>query len=105
MFVLVSVPPSLCNEPAHKRSLGFLFIPGTLDYLAPEIVRGDVYNHRVDHWAVGILCYKMLVGHPHFQEQGFTATTSNIECLKYDVSDGFCPLARDFISKVSPQIG
>lgn len=39
---------------------------GTPEYLAPEIIRGEPYDHRVDWWALGILMYEMLVGYPPF---------------------------------------
>lgn len=40
---------------------------GTLAYMAPEMVRGETYDKAVDYWAMGILLYDMLVGHPPFQ--------------------------------------
>lgn len=39
---------------------------GTPEYLAPEIIRGEPYDKRVDWWALGILMYEMLVGYPPF---------------------------------------
>ena len=30
---------------------------GTLDYVSPEIVMGSEYDHMVDVWSVGVLCY------------------------------------------------
>lgn len=30
---------------------------GTLDYVPPEIVEGDLYDERVDIWSLGVLCY------------------------------------------------
>lgn len=39
---------------------------GTPEYLAPEIIRGEPYDERVDWWALGILMYEMLVGYPPF---------------------------------------
>eukprot|EP01069_Polyplicarium_translucidae_P012032 Polyplicarium_translucidae@DN4670_c0_g1_i1.p1 len=35
---------------------------GTLDYLAPEMVRGDAYGEAVDRWSVGVLLYEFLTG-------------------------------------------
>eukprot|EP00163_Fabomonas_tropica_P007859 TRINITY_DN174_c0_g1_i1.p1 TRINITY_DN174_c0_g1~~TRINITY_DN174_c0_g1_i1.p1 ORF type:complete len:336 (-),score=88.46 TRINITY_DN174_c0_g1_i1:253-1260(-) len=33
---------------------------GTLDYMAPEIVLGKEYDHRVDWWSVGVIFFVML---------------------------------------------
>lgn len=30
---------------------------GTLDYVPPEIVKGDYYDEKVDIWSLGVLCY------------------------------------------------
>mmetsp|Transcript_18212 Transcript_18212/g.29606 ORF Transcript_18212/g.29606 Transcript_18212/m.29606 type:complete len:342 (+) Transcript_18212:323-1348(+) len=40
---------------------------GTLDYLAPEMVRGKAYDETVDNWTVGVLAYELLVGAPPFE--------------------------------------
>ena len=35
---------------------------GTPEYAAPEIVRGEGYDHRVDFWALGITLYELYMG-------------------------------------------
>ena len=40
---------------------------GTLDYLAPEMLVDTVYDKRVDVWALGVLTYECLIGHPPFE--------------------------------------
>jgi len=42
---------------------------GTPEYLAPEIIRGEVYDRNVDWWALGILMYEMLAGFPPFYDE------------------------------------
>ncbi|KAI9316943.1 hypothetical protein DFJ73DRAFT_770024 [Zopfochytrium polystomum] len=39
---------------------------GTPDYLAPEIIQSRGYGKAVDWWALGILIYEMIAGHPPF---------------------------------------
>jgi len=42
---------------------------GTLEYMAPEVVKKSKYGKPADWWSVGILLYDMLVGHPPFQHK------------------------------------
>ncbi|XP_021191838.2 cAMP-dependent protein kinase catalytic subunit 1 [Helicoverpa armigera] len=39
---------------------------GTPEYLAPEIIMSRGYNYAVDWWALGILVFEMIAGHPPF---------------------------------------
>jgi serine/threonine protein kinase len=42
----------------------------TLDYLSPEMILRQPYNHSVDIWAVGILIYELIAGYPPFYNMG-----------------------------------
>lgn len=33
---------------------------GSLVSMAPEILRGEGYNHKVDNWALGVILYELL---------------------------------------------
>ncbi|XP_066987915.1 uncharacterized protein S6KL [Macrobrachium rosenbergii] len=37
-------------------------ICGTLQFMAPEILRGEEYNHSVDWWSLGIIVFSLLTG-------------------------------------------
>lgn len=39
---------------------------GTLEYLAPEIVKEQNYSKEVDYWTFGCLVYEMIAGAPPF---------------------------------------
>jgi serine/threonine protein kinase len=71
--------PSVSVKPPDRAIL-FAAPAGTLDYMAPEVLRCPVkehpldfkhcrtlqYNTSVDVWAVGVLAYELLVGFPPF---------------------------------------
>ena len=42
---------------------------GTLDYLPPEMVQKNRYDHTIDIWSIGILTYEFLTGSPPFEAQ------------------------------------
>ena len=40
---------------------------GTVEYVAPEMIRGEGYSHQIDWWAFGILLYEIVCGRTPFQ--------------------------------------
>ena len=52
-----------------KKNIYILVIhscTGTLQYQAPEILNGGLYDEKVDLWAVGIITFEMLCGYRPF---------------------------------------
>ncbi|KAK7496787.1 hypothetical protein BaRGS_00011996 [Batillaria attramentaria] len=43
---------------------------GTPNYIAPEILRGEMYDSSVDWWALGVLMFEMLAGRSPFDVVG-----------------------------------
>lgn len=55
----------LAGIKTHHDAISDVY--GTLPYLSPEIVKGEMYSDKVDVWALGILCYKLLYAKFVFQ--------------------------------------
>ena len=83
---------------------------GTDEYLAPEVIRGEPYDEKIDVWAIGILIYECVspLGKTPFNKLDFLERTKdNKEYLiksdkelkiKYDKD--FNPLAKNLIEKI-----
>ncbi|CAD8136863.1 unnamed protein product [Paramecium octaurelia] len=73
---------------------------GTIEYIAPEIVIGQVYSKSCDWWTYGALLYDMLTGKPPFykltKKQIFEyATQKDIEIPEYLSEE-----AKDLLKKL-----
>lgn len=75
---------------------------GTLDYMAPEMVRTkDGYDLKVDSWALGVLCYEFLIGAPPFADApNAYETFERIARVDFQLPDELSPEAKDLISSV-----
>lgn len=78
---------------------------GTPNYIAPEILsksgaRG--HDSKVDVWAIGIICYAMLMGAPPFQSKTQQEIYSKLKNLDYEWkvdSKNYIPQdAKDFVA-------
>jgi cGMP-dependent protein kinase len=77
---------------------------GTLEYFAPELVRGKGYGKPVDIWGIGILLHEMLIGYTPFnadsQGQICKGIVGKQLVIPRDVSDpGAKALMRKILEK------
>ena len=70
----------------HKRKLARSVV-GTSQYMAPEVIRGDMYDGRCDWWSIGIIMYECLYGHTPFACENRQDTKLNI--LKHKTTLSF----------------
>jgi serine/threonine protein kinase len=61
----------------HKRKLARSVV-GTSQYMAPEVIRGEMYDGRCDWWSIGIILYECLYGHTPFACENRQDTKMNI---------------------------
>ena len=56
---------------------------GTLEYIAPEVFKGDSYHKNADIWSLGILLYEMMHGYSPFKGKNYKEVSRKV--LKGDV--------------------
>ncbi|KAI9248178.1 kinase-like domain-containing protein [Sporodiniella umbellata] len=49
---------------------------GTLDYLPPEMIANEPHSQKADVWALGVICYELMMGRPPFEELSENETVS-----------------------------
>ncbi|KAJ3089828.1 camp-dependent protein kinase catalytic subunit [Quaeritorhiza haematococci] len=73
---------------------------GTPDYLAPEIIQSKGYGKAVDWWALGVLIYEMLAGHPPFYDEDHFKLYEKILACKPKFPAHFDPNAKDLVKRL-----
>uniref|UniRef100_A0A3P8NNC0 non-specific serine/threonine protein kinase n=1 Tax=Astatotilapia calliptera TaxID=8154 RepID=A0A3P8NNC0_ASTCA len=59
---------------------------GTLEYMSPEMLKGDVVGPPADIWSVGVLTFIMLSGRSAFMDNDPQETEARIQAAKFDLS-------------------
>lgn len=70
---------------ANFRTNSFV---GTVEYIAPEVIRGEGHTSAVDWWTLGILIYEMIYGVTPFKGSSRNITFANILKQEVQFMDG-----------------
>ncbi|KRX02366.1 Protein kinase-like domain [Pseudocohnilembus persalinus] len=84
------------HAPSQKRQT----YCGTLDYLAPEIVKDKPYNSSIDNWCLGVLAYELCSGRPPFDSNTKQETFKKIEEIKINFPSYFSRDLKKFIMQL-----
>ncbi len=67
-------------------------ISGTVGYLAPEVLRGELTTHASDYFAVGIMIFETLAGRPFYPDYDFSRIYQHILSYESVISESDMPL-------------
>lgn len=84
------------HAPSSRRTT----LCGTLDYLSPEMVKGETHNDKVDLWSLGVLCYEFVVGRPPFESASYDMTYKKIVKAIFNFPPHVTENAKDLIGKL-----
>eukprot|EP00359_Climacostomum_virens_P005659 CAMPEP_0204915614 /NCGR_PEP_ID=MMETSP1397-20131031/13574_1 /ASSEMBLY_ACC=CAM_ASM_000891 /TAXON_ID=49980 /ORGANISM="Climacostomum Climacostomum virens, Strain Stock W-24" /LENGTH=713 /DNA_ID=CAMNT_0052087731 /DNA_START=29 /DNA_END=2170 /DNA_ORIENTATION=- len=73
---------------------------GTLDYLAPEMIKQQGHGTTLDIWNLGVLLYEMLTGDAPFKASTQQAMFEKILRVKIEFPKSFSPLAKDLVLRL-----
>jgi len=73
---------------------------GTYEYMAPEVIRGDHQNEKVDVWSLGILLYELLHGKTPFHSSAPLEIQRNIIEGRYSYSPSLSREAIDLLKRI-----
>ena len=73
---------------------------GTPEYIAPEMLKKEGHDHRIDIWSVGVLMFELLAGYSPFCAKTNQDLYQNIRKLKIHWPPDMPPLAKNLISKI-----
>lgn len=81
---------------------------GTPDYFAPELIASVGHTHAVDWWALGILTFELMAGHPPFESaapmQIYSKVTKGINKVVFPAKlKGACEDLVKGLCKKEPQ--
>lgn len=72
---------------------------GTLYYKAPEIFSSSCYNQQVDVWAVGVICYEMIMGDFPFKSKYESEVIRQIRESEPKYDSNVTDMCTNFIKK------
>lgn len=73
---------------------------GTVEYMAPEVIKGEKYGKSVDWWALGALAYDMMVGNSPFQGSNNRKIQDNILKQKVAMPYFLSADAKDLMTRL-----
>lgn len=82
-----------------------LFMAGTPEFAAPEVIKYEPLDFHTDMWSVGVIAYILLSGQSPFYSDNIAITYCNVEkgdwsfCEEFELN-GISEEAKDFITKL-----
>ena len=73
---------------------------GTPEYIAPEMLRKEAHDHRIDIWSIGVLMFELLAGYSPFSARNNNDLYLNIKKLRIHWPSDFPPIAKNLVLSI-----
>lgn len=73
---------------------------GTVEYMAPEVIKGEKYGKAVDWWSLGALAFDLMTGSPPFRGNNNHKIQQNILKQKLIMPYFLSPDAKDLLNRL-----
>lgn len=73
---------------------------GTIEYMAPEVIKGEAYDFNVDWWGLGAIGFDLLTGGPPFSGGNHAKIQQNILKQKLQLPYYLGPDAKDLLTRL-----
>jgi len=73
---------------------------GSLEYMAPEVLKGEGYGRAVDWWSLGTIIYELLTGLPPFYSENPIQMQEKILLEPLHLPDNLSIAAKDLLARL-----
>ena len=73
---------------------------GSPIYMAPEVLRGEIYSNKADIWSLGVVLYEMLFGHCPFQSNSIAKLIEVLNTKQLEFPGTVSIFLKDLIIKM-----
>jgi serine/threonine protein kinase len=73
---------------------------GSPIYMAPEVLKGEIYSNKADIWSLGVVLYEMLFGHCPFQSNSIANLIEVLNTQTLAFPSQISPYLKNVISRM-----
>ena len=73
---------------------------GSPIYMAPEVIRGQVYSNKADIWSLGVVLYEMIFGHCPFMSNSIAKLIEVLNTQKLSFPSEVSPFVSNLLERM-----
>ena len=70
---------------------------GSPIYMAPEVIKGEVYSNKADIWSLGVVLYEMIFGHCPFMSNSIAKLIEVLTTQKLTFPNNISPFVANLL--------